>query len=504
MTKTHKILRLYFMKKTITILILSFIFSSMIAQNYRCIKTDAISHFQDSYGYFASIRIDSVVQNNGNTDYISYYMIRPFTNTYDNFYNLKGASWIGEKFRVNQNGDNVFYNALHESINIKYPIIINSQWEMYKSMTNNIIVSANVSQINYSSFLGLNDSIAAITLTVRDTNGQVIQNVINNFTLQLSKNYGLVTIFNFYKFPFVNQIGDDWLYPIGDTLQLKGLNNPIVGWQNITANDVFDWQIGWEFHTLQEYSPFGPIGGSNGTTRKEIRKILSKFVSFDTLKYIIGRCYYRNTFNNSGIVSEFSDRDTIEESYRLNMYINLNSLPLEPNNQNSSPTFYLKDSISIKEQSWIFTNSQNDTCSALIYDGYTYYSWSNSLGISYDEDGFNGDQGKLDFVYYKKGNKVWGIPYACNTLLNDDINTKTENDIGIFPNPNNGSFIVQINNTSKKTILLDLVEISGKSVLKLSTQENNYNIKINELKSGIYFLKIQTENTIVIKKVIIE
>jgi PKD repeat protein len=87
------------------------------------------------------------------------------------------------------------------------------------------------------------------------------------------------------------------------------------------------------------------------------------------------------------------------------------------------------------------------------------------------------------------------------------INTLDENtSVNVFPNPNNGSFNVQINSTSSDAIQIQLIDLQGRVILDRNIGSVNgvhtENIEVENLSKGIYILKtgndMQSETTRVV------
>ncbi|MDO9040034.1 MAG: T9SS type A sorting domain-containing protein, partial [Bacteroidota bacterium] len=68
----------------------------------------------------------------------------------------------------------------------------------------------------------------------------------------------------------------------------------------------------------------------------------------------------------------------------------------------------------------------------------------------------------------------------------------------IYPNPATD----QIQIESKEMIRsVELFSIDGKNIKKTNTDSNNLNIRLDELRPGLYFLRIQTDNQIFTEKI---
>lgn len=75
-------------------------------------------------------------------------------------------------------------------------------------------------------------------------------------------------------------------------------------------------------------------------------------------------------------------------------------------------------------------------------------------------------------------------------------------DFDIFPNPNNGTFTINLKgqNGNKSIAILNP---NGKMVHHLNTFENDINIDLNDLSNGIYFVKIVDENGLTATKKVV-
>jgi hypothetical protein len=82
--------------------------------------------------------------------------------------------------------------------------------------------------------------------------------------------------------------------------------------------------------------------------------------------------------------------------------------------------------------------------------------------------------------------------------LNELLNT---NNFSVFPNPSSGMINLEIKATSVKSGMLFITDIAGRLIL---AKEIDSNTTIELAQQGVYFIKLQTENGAVVKKVIIE
>lgn len=72
--------------------------------------------------------------------------------------------------------------------------------------------------------------------------------------------------------------------------------------------------------------------------------------------------------------------------------------------------------------------------------------------------------------------------------------------IELYPNPNTGIFIIELNNGLNKTI--QVTDLTGRIVLEDNTTSDKFNVNINTLVNGIYYVKVISNNAVEVFKVI--
>lgn len=79
-----------------------------------------------------------------------------------------------------------------------------------------------------------------------------------------------------------------------------------------------------------------------------------------------------------------------------------------------------------------------------------------------------------------------------------------QNDFALFPNPAKSS--ITISSTIVGTVKVDyeIVDVLGKVIMSNENTSGKFTININELNSGIYFLRLQVNNSVVVKKFVKE
>jgi len=77
-------------------------------------------------------------------------------------------------------------------------------------------------------------------------------------------------------------------------------------------------------------------------------------------------------------------------------------------------------------------------------------------------------------------------------------------DFAVYPNPNDGNFIIAITNTEAANYLVEIFNISGVLVSKENSSVNHLNINISDLSKGIYFVRVTIGNNVATNKLIIQ
>lgn len=97
--------------------------------------------------------------------------------------------------------------------------------------------------------------------------------------------------------------------------------------------------------------------------------------------------------------------------------------------------------------------------------------------------------------------------YTINVLPSLSIDENTLAGFDLFPNPNNGTFTVNLNSVSTQDIEMTVFDIRGREVFN-NTFDNTANfsqlVNLRNVQSGIYLLKVSDGNSSITKKIIVE
>ncbi|MEI6900146.1 MAG: T9SS type A sorting domain-containing protein, partial [Bacteroidota bacterium] len=115
----------------------------------------------------------------------------------------------------------------------------------------------------------------------------------------------------------------------------------------------------------------------------------------------------------------------------------------------------------------------------------------------------------LSPYYYANGaslpnlTKVFNLPGEIPTSSND-INYNVESSPLIYPNPNNGSFIINFNTVNREKTIIEVYSISGKLISTFTSTGNSTEVNDLNLPNGMYFLNLKNKQISQRKKFIIQ
>jgi hypothetical protein len=460
----------------------------LFGQNYQTFYSNRIALFQNQNGLIKSIRIDSV-------KYLEDSILFPFNNIQEigfGCYSPYAPSWIGSTIVIQDNEYNLFFNKNNDTIKIKIDAKLNESWLAYQ-LNNSIKIYAEVINYDKVTFLSLTDSVKTIAFQAYNKDFETINHEVNSKLIMISKNYGIIKIFDFYMFPAFEE------YQYDDCIEcdLIGLTNPELGIQNLTWKDVYNFNVEDEIHILYESHYWGTAEGYETITKKIIKKYLQKEIKGDSIIYNVD--YKRsNTINLNGVYSYDYFHDTIISIIKSDSIFD--RLPGEPiyEEYGAFEYYMFKDESGRRskdkqsEHEWI-VGSIGDSCwDYNISDGcFPQYSYIEGLGGPYYwcENWWTPGEEENSLVYYKKGESIWGTPLVITNLSESIIDAEFR----IYPNPAGEIFFI---NTTIKNLpyLIELYDLTGKILIRRNVQKELFSFDAEQYNKGIYFFKITDKN----------
>ena len=102
-----------------------------------------------------------------------------------------------------------------------------------------------------------------------------------------------------------------------------------------------------------------------------------------------------------------------------------------------------------------------------------------------------------------KSAEVLNSEFPDKTNQLNSINSENELLINIIPNPNSGYFRI-IKNYNAKINSIEILDISGKLLYKLFSDQNEVFIDISDQPDGMHLIKLHLENQVIVKEIVKE
>ncbi len=461
-----------------------FLSNQIYSQNYQAFNSGRNSYFEDANHYVKSVRIDSV---HFDTDSVLFPMgnIRP-----NDFpcYSSFGASWLGEKIIVKSNGQNLVFNKNNDTVFIKTNALLNEVWVAFQ-IPGEMIITAQVSEVDTLSFLGLNDSVKYISFQVYNQGMIPINHMLNTCEIILSKNYGMIKTLNFYHFPDIEVCDFDCQYL--KEFYIAGMSNPMAGISNFTSLDIYNFQPGDELHISEGFSA---AFSWNHFTRNEIYRYLQRYDYGDSIFYNVELTSAAWDYSEAETTYSFYV-DTIIEKYYLNSF--LSCLPDEAFSDGwmmSAPMMVTEPHLAkVDNSAYGFVFDGENCWSSLMCDGllpYKYYYYG--LGGPYfSETSVDYGSESRTLLYYQIGSETWGIPLLLSGL-NSEVN---EPKVAIYPNPANNRITVDIESVESNGSI-EIFNIIGVKLINEKLISGQTSVDLNRIPSGVYFYQIKSGNEV--------
>lgn len=495
--------------------LLNLIISQAFTQNYECVKIDATYYYTDADFTFTgaqtyhAIRIDSLEVNGTTTTYYNFPVIGIENGQYE-CYSGDWPSWIGSRIKVEDDGTTTFYNFEDKPIIIKSHFDTGQSWICYEFYTG-YYIRAYIDSMEEMTFLGLTDMVKKITFQVMDSMGNLYPHPVNYMYLLLSQNHGLIRTINFKVFPDFqdNFWGDECHEYI-----LCGISDPEVGIQNLTMDQIFDFEIGDEFH-LSDHTWVG----WDTDHFDFIKIVLDKEINGSEFTYTFARCGRKehwDSYYNTHFV--WSVQDTITETISP-IYTNYSTFDALPDEYIAfGDTLYYEYAWATQHLNPDFNRMQKT-----IYEGY-YSSYPHDCieqiitdkSEFWDEHFYEGLGGPYweqitywsshrKIIYFKKGDDEWGEPFDCDSLL---VNTQPINKqkfgITIAPNPMKDFTRINVAISGQQNVKIAIYNSMGEKVRE-NLITNELILQKEGLHPGIYLIRVFESNKLIgTKKLVIK
>jgi PKD repeat protein len=147
---------------------------------------------------------------------------------------------------------------------------------------------------------------------------------------------------------------------------------------------------------------------------------------------------------------------------------------------------------------YVFTWNFGDSTALITAKNYTYsYQKAGIFTVSLYAQNLSG--GCKDTLTYNDYIVAW-TPTAIPNMLSEN------HDVEIYPNPGNGIATIDLSNSEIKDGLISITNLNGQDVYRSMIEINSrkQSIDLSNLESGVYFIKIENETSVIVKRYVKE
>ncbi len=460
--------------------------------------TSLVPHRTASYAfpdYYQGLKFARVVSHESVDGGIAYH-IAPTLELVDFECYSAESSFLGKKMVLLNNGSEAFFNKNNDSILLKPLAGVGQEWIAYES--EDFFIRGILTAHQPETFLGVEDSVKTIGFQAYDASLNPMDHGINDLSLRISKNHGMVQGMNFFHFPFLETGG----YPQQELheIELVGLSDPDLGIVNLTWERVFDFMPGDELHIREESEGSDIDEGSGYSVKKRIiKRILSRSDENNSISYEVERIMEtETTIYPPGETSTVFKHDTVmfnpgthQDFDHPAWYPQMQGeydLVVNTQHQITSPSVQAKTI-----WTWAFYSS-GDCWHEMIADGClideTYYD---GLGGPYYFCDYAFERRLRQLVYFKKGEQAWGTPLVITSATE----VAKEHQVQLYPNPAHSQFNVRISHDMLPA-RIELFDPMGRSVFTNELTSVFSQIDSGNFGRGVYYYRITTKNNKVV------
>ena len=431
--------------------------TALFAQNYRFFNPSSIytyATWPNQPGQTImdhAVRFDSTVVNGSDTMRFAFEIAEPDPDPWLTgcWYNFPFNHWLGHPVIESPNGRISFVTANQDTLVFRTNTALLQQWSVKLLGGGNTLRGA-VTDHDTATVLGILDSVKTITLYAFDQFAVLIPHPWNGFQVKIAKNHGMVQGYEFKYFPDSTKV-----------LTLHGIQDPTqsLGRNNITYEEIYDYEIGDEVHVVSAGYWFNGFNYFNYSRTRSIYTVVSKTVlaNPDTVLYQFQRCQNVLFSDTSGVI-ESSVFDTIpfpDQFYNLSP--SLKYLPYETREPSmfyhpmllqhyGIYPLYHDGGYNDRTVKQVMVTLMADNQQGCVYElilaggggppseeyiqgvGGPFIYWADFLDSNY-----------VQLQYFKKGAETWGNPFFCQDLLVATDKPVNLPALKVFPNPASGA-----------------------------------------------------------------
>ncbi|MCB0807043.1 MAG: T9SS type A sorting domain-containing protein [Bacteroidales bacterium] len=405
-------------------------------------------------------------------------------------------SWIGNHVLIKDNGMNVFFNRENDSIFVNTWAELNESFVFYAYPDGSHFL-ATVTLKENMEFLGITDNVKTIALQLYNADNEPVNSPLNGTEIMLTENFGFYKTINFRDFP---GFGGGTFSVIEHTL--FGHEDIANSFHKLTMRDVYDFEVGDEYHYSTYYS-----ASSESWWKNKIIDILGKeWIQNDQVKYT----YRQETWGYEGppyYYDMFHFIDTVEKVYAdIDTLIN-DHLPLQsymiPTGTYDLLTYdiiqtdkYNGRPVMITSNDGYSYTSYNDCFTRWWFDSGVFYADYYIKGGGKLSDNVTLDAGgypyssRQDMVYFMKGDEEWGTQLEP-PVIGIDEHSGNHRTMLVYPNPAIGDIHFSTGGVPVSGLCnFKLYDLNGRLLIDKSIDPNDDSIDVSKLNAGLYFYRV--------------
>jgi hypothetical protein len=503
--------------------------SGVSAQNWRLLQYEKLPLFgNDTNNILATVSPDSVVvDSNGDSLLYNYRSLNPDCNCsylWGNtiwYYapggrcNYADTGWLGMPVIISGNTYS-FVTFLNDTLVLKTDMPLNSSWNFCSGDSGKWIRATVVSE-SIEPIMGTPDTVRELELTLMLPGNIPGTSLDTIHRVRWSKDHGLIEGFYFYYFDF-NKAAAGGYYDMRRHINLLGYQHG-GGKKLITNREIYDFQVGDEFHYSGDVYHLAPvefgIGAVDIYQRKRI--VTSKVQTADTVKYsFLDSTYFRAEHLPPAGLPTY----TVSKSWGTSTLIKLtNDNYILPNICPVDSFFSsFPSQLRIVDYRHGFYNSggwglplsavfqklirEISTTQTFLDSSHTFhycvFEWARErtffevegLGVVYARDGSTGTMGKSGYeeelIYYKKGNETAGSPLVINS-----VNEITLPRTALYPNPVKSELSIDIHVPVSGLKLIVRNLLGSVIVIRKYSSQDLLKLDTRSLLPGMYILTLE-------------
>ncbi len=397
--------------------------------------------------------------------------------------NSKTPIWAGVEVHKYDNGDNVFFNNLGESITINTLAEVGDVWPCYTDANAFRIYGTVISKDTATLFGNVIDSVKTIRLLAPNyTTVDVMQ--WDSVEILLSANFGLINAPIFHFFPKENR------------LITRTIRKPL------TYGDMYSYEVG-DYFQIQEIFSF-----TQTDTKYRFFKVLNKAFSNggNSVTFTMHREFQWNTNGNNSVVFT----DTVDLTYHnlkgfvgsgvpQSMYLGYVSVDIAGD---SSPSLFGRRRLELENHREFRVTSDSCMNRYLFDDGFPppisyeclgeLLPWASSISGNISQS----------VTFYSLCGASGGNKVVLQPTPPIGVDELSQASILTYPNPT--ADLVMIVNPTNSSLKVTVLDLQGQALQSLQLQPQSQNqMDLSTYPMGVYLLQFHNEGHVFYRKVIV-